>query len=453
MAGKSVQDYGPTSHVQEPVMRDVARVSYDLQHSSHKCGVIGSLQTLSVTEVVAGDTFELDAAFVFRLSPLRQFMFLDAIVDLFVFYEPYRHVYGSNWVSFMRAGYDEGVTLGTATLAAQTENNYNCFGYYFSQGDTVPRYLPYSYINIYNRYFRDPTDVNVNGATSLTYFAGTPTANEANYGLSCCHLKRIWNCANLTSLTSADYSLPLSGGEVNLYELAALKGRLQTETTRDWFATRYQDLLKHTFDTKVNIDADERPELIMRTRAFLSGNDINGTDDATLGSFVSKSSGIMRISHPPKLFPEHGTYWIMALVRFPSIIYNEWSYLTSKNEPTYAQIAGDPAVIRRSKPVSLNLNEICESGPNVVVGDIPHSQWYREHPNLLHEKFQLLQGHPFISINSATTRNEAIYISPTLYDDCFRSRALAHWNSQGHVMLSARRFVPDPRESIFAGTE
>jgi hypothetical protein len=46
------------------------RNAYDLSHFSFSLGAIGSLQTLSVVPIVAGDSMQLDLQGVFRLSPL-----------------------------------------------------------------------------------------------------------------------------------------------------------------------------------------------------------------------------------------------------------------------------------------------------------------------------------------------------------------------------------------------
>lgn len=444
------KDYGATSHVKEPVMDDVERTEYDLSHWSMKCGAIGSLQTLSVLPVVAGDSISLDANCVFRLSPLRRNLYLDCVVDLFAFYVPHRHIYGSNWVDFIKAGQDEGVTLGTDTGIA--DDFMQCVGYPIQNNAPMPRWLSRGYIQIWNRYFRDPGDVA--GILAENYFTTLATDSLIlEYGLSACHLKRLWNCGILSTLAAGDYSLPLSGGEVNLYELAALKGRLRTESARDWFATRYQDLLKHTFDSTVNIDADQRPEIVMRSRQWLSGYDVDGTDDATLGTYAGKGQGMARLSFPHKFFPEHGTLWIMGLLRFPPIIYSEANYLASKPEPTYAQISGDPAIIRRSAPVDLIASDVFLGNNATALGKIPHSHWYREQPSLTHLRYLTSAGHPFINPGPLSSKNASTYISNTLYDGMFASTQLGHWNSQAFIDVSAKRFIPDPRQSIFAGTE
>ena len=89
------------------------RSVYDLSHFSMNVGQIGALQTLSTIPVVAGDTLDINLQGVFRLSPLRRNLYLDCMVDLFAFYVPHRHIYGDDWVDFVRQGTDETVTFGS----------------------------------------------------------------------------------------------------------------------------------------------------------------------------------------------------------------------------------------------------------------------------------------------------------------------------------------------------
>src|SRR5438045_2475439 len=127
------------------------RMPHDLSHLGFLAGQIGRLITISTTPVIAGDSFEMDAVgalrlsplrcglaivstvdffsfFVFlilifsstpvtsgdsfemyavcalRLSPLRRFLAIDSTVDIFTFYVPHRHVYGEQWIKFMKDG-------------------------------------------------------------------------------------------------------------------------------------------------------------------------------------------------------------------------------------------------------------------------------------------------------------------------------------------------------------
>src|SRR5207302_349123 len=77
---------------------------HDLSHLGFLAGQIGRLITISTTPVIAGDSFEMDAVGALRLSPLRRGLAIDSTVDIFTFYVPHRHVYGEQWIKFMKDG-------------------------------------------------------------------------------------------------------------------------------------------------------------------------------------------------------------------------------------------------------------------------------------------------------------------------------------------------------------
>src|SRR5207244_12313951 len=78
--------------------------SYTTLFRSFLAGQIGRLITISTTPVIAGDSFEMDAVGALRLSPLRRGLAIDSTVDIFTFYVPHRHVYGEQWIKFMKDG-------------------------------------------------------------------------------------------------------------------------------------------------------------------------------------------------------------------------------------------------------------------------------------------------------------------------------------------------------------
>src|SRR5256714_720465 len=79
-------------------------VWFALPHLGFLAGQIGRLITISTTPVIAGDSFEMDAVGALRLSPLRRGLAIDSTVDIFTFYVPHRHVYGEQWIKFMKDG-------------------------------------------------------------------------------------------------------------------------------------------------------------------------------------------------------------------------------------------------------------------------------------------------------------------------------------------------------------
>src|SRR5579859_5675950 len=78
------------------------RMLHDPSHLGFLAGKIGRLITISITPVIAGDSFEMDAVGALRLSPLRRGLAIDSTVDIFTFYVPHRHVYGEQWIKFMK---------------------------------------------------------------------------------------------------------------------------------------------------------------------------------------------------------------------------------------------------------------------------------------------------------------------------------------------------------------
>src|SRR5437588_15995 len=82
----------------------VISMPHDLSHLGFLAGQIGRLITISTTPVIAGDSFEMDAVGALRLSPLRRGLAIDSTVDIFTFYVPHRHVYGEQWIKFMKDG-------------------------------------------------------------------------------------------------------------------------------------------------------------------------------------------------------------------------------------------------------------------------------------------------------------------------------------------------------------
>src|SRR4051794_34460400 len=80
------------------------RMPHDLSHLGFLAGQIGRLITISTTPVIAGDSFEMDAGGALRVSQLRRGLDPDAFRDIFSFYVYHRHVYGEQWINFMKDG-------------------------------------------------------------------------------------------------------------------------------------------------------------------------------------------------------------------------------------------------------------------------------------------------------------------------------------------------------------
>lgn len=423
---------------------------YDLSHMSFQAGRIGSIQGQSFIPVIAGDVLEIDLVGVWRLSALRRNLTMDAVIDLYAFYIPYRHIYGDDtWRDFIKAGVDEATTLPSTVLSAGFL--YGCYGGYFS--GTAPNWLVGGYNQIFNRYFRHPTDTAAE--VGLTDLPGSPL-----HGRSACHLPRIWNTGIDETVDASDLQISTAGDVMDLTDFARGQARLRTERRRDFFNVRYNDLLEGTWGSQVNFDADQRPEMVWHERQFMSGHDVDGTADATLGQYSGKALSVVTMRIPRRMYTEHGTLWLVSTVRFPPVHTHENHYLVRNVNPSYPEIAGDPDVVAKEGPVTLNLQDYFNTAISLTTdaGQVPFGQWYREQPNFVHPSYASLQGFAFVDSALATKEN-ARYVAGASnpgtyneYNDVFLDTSLHHWQSYSRIDVNADRAIPPVASSIFAGT-
>lgn len=420
------------------------RFNYDLSHFSFMCGNMGRLQTLSVIPVVAGDSFAVSVDGIFRLSPLRRNLTVDALVDVFAFYVPHRHVYGDDWIDFIKQGIDESITFATIDLSTSVVHY---LGAPTLTGE-IPKWLVTGYNRIWNRYFRAPTDVS--GELSDTAFSDGNNDTRL-YGRLIGRPKRLWSTGINATVDASDREVTVSSNQLDILDLAQIQARYRTEQQRDWFGQYYDGILKEGWGSGVNVDADERATLIMRKQNSLSGYDVDGTDNASLGTFSGKVAGRCGLQFPRRFFPEHGALWIVASVRFPTIAERELHYLFKRPQPTYKEISGDPAIWSAEPPMAIQVQDFfTETTSSVSLGTIPYGQWYREHPSIVHKNFDALDGFTFVR-GIPGSHDQARYHKSTEYESVFQSDQLGEWQAQCHIGIDALRVIPGPLKSIFAG--
>lgn len=461
---------------------------YDLTHFNFNVGRIGRLQTLAMIPVVAGDSLEVNLEGLVRLSPLRRYLSMDVMCDIAAFYIPHRHAYGEDWLDFIKDGIDENVTFPTVTpqnAAGINATTVECLGHRMAStsGQAMPKWLPYAYLSIWNRFFRHPPfneldldhDANLKLITDITQIPanGQPPAlanadqkRQLQYGVPICLPMTPWTTGN-RDVDDADREVSIASNKLDILDLEQVKGRYKTEVIREWFARRYNDVLSQTWDSQVNIDADERPELVMRTTRYLSGEDVNRTDEGGAGSYVGKGFGTIKFAHPRKYFPEHGSYWIVAALRFPLVTYTESHPMAVAAQPSYKDLACDPEIWMRERPQAFSWHRWhgypeADAAPSADF-KVPYGQWYRYHPSRAHSRFAVLQGFPFITGGGSTFdeaagslpyyRDKTSGASEGAYDQIFQTQQLEHYSVQARIGVMAHRFVPDVKTSIFAGTK
>src|SRR5262245_7276557 len=86
------------------IQTGAVRMPHDVSHVGFLDGRIGRLIIISPTPVITGASVGLEGVGTRSLSPLRRCLALASTVDIFTFYVPHRHVYGEQWIKFMKDG-------------------------------------------------------------------------------------------------------------------------------------------------------------------------------------------------------------------------------------------------------------------------------------------------------------------------------------------------------------
>src|SRR5215472_46075 len=210
------------------------RMPHALSHLGFLAGQIVRLITISTTPVIAGDSFEIVAVGALRLSPLRRGLAIDSTVDIFTFYVPHRHVYGEQWIKFMKDGVN-ATPLPTVNTTGYIDHA-AFLGTINPDTNKIPKHLFQGYLNIYNNYFNAP------------WMPDRPEANPNE-------LSR--------QMTTSTTSIDIMG-------LQAAYANLHTDQERDYFMQRYHDVIS-SFGGKTSYDADNSPiNILCRVSLFLS---------------------------------------------------------------------------------------------------------------------------------------------------------------------------------------
>ncbi len=427
-----------------------SRNRFDLSHFVFSAGKIGRLQTISVIPTLPGDSISININANTRLAGLRRSLITDAAMDIFAFYIPHRHVYPGRgednlWLRMIREGVTTSVSLPSHTLTG----DWGCFGQRTMTG-TLPMWRVAGYDRIYNRYFKHPTDQD-------RYVEPNATLDQRRFGLNCCYDKLCWTTgldpARSKSKGHQTYDAPAKtggGSSIDLFDIKEQATIFNNLTQRDFFSTRYRDIIQSVYGSDVNHDVEEIPVLLGRNRSWLMGFDIDGTADGNFGQTSSKAFGNTGLNIRRWFSPEHGAIWLLALVRFPTIHTSEQHFLNTQPQPDYLTATADQRIASTQPPREMHVKELfCGTDSNVNLGIQPYGQWWRMQPNVVHELYDDLNGFPLLEKFPQTVEN-AHYINPDDYDLVFQSpNMMGHWTTNMHVNCSVSRQFPDASTNLF----
>lgn len=461
----------------------MSRTTINLSHLLHICGQIGRVQTLTVVPVVGGDSLDIKLDSVLRLAATRKEITSECQVDICAFYVKHRHVLGQDaYTKWMRNGPQQAAAWPFAGISVASQYR-DCFYLGIKQCDAeVNAALLRGYNFIMQRYFFVPNTYDngelqlVSGSTQPYQLDFYPTSqsyasNYRNYGTMAARLPHILNGFNPinsmtaggfdNNLTAADYGVIINDaapnvGRLDIRDLGAIQARYETVQEASFFASFYDDLMQKRYHVDgLNTDADPRPDMLGRETFMLSGHDVDGTDDATLGSYVGKTVGRGGFNMQRRFFPEHGNVFILAVLRYPLVHTREQHPLLARATPDTTLVQADPRLWAEQKPVAFAPGNWIAGGsiytPDIDRAVQPYGQEYRYQPNRVHPNFDIIPGYPFIDWDT-TNPQRWMYYSDGEYNDTFQTSQLAHWQMHARCDVTRYSHAPAPVESIFAGT-
>lgn len=447
---------------------------YNLSHLAHVAGHIGRIQTLSVVPVVAGDSLQVNLDGIVRLAPTRKEIVSECQVDICAFFVPHRQVLGEDeWKSFVFNGPNDQTTwTGVPINTDSRQADYLCIP---SPGSSLPKTMVRGYNFIYQQYFAVPNSL-INGDDigtfdNLDYFPETSLAlddeiasNVRKYGRVAARLPHILNgftevdaqgaAGNENELlTDTDnYQVP-AATVLDIRDLAAVQARYRTQAETAWFSQFYRDVMDTKWGTYINKDVDPRPEYLGRQTMMLSGQDINGTDDATLGSYVGKTLGRIGFQLRRKVFMEHGNVWFMMVLRYPLVHTREVHPFHVTVNPDANLLLGDPTIWSTQRPVTFDPSDWLSGGSSYTpVAEVlqPYGQEYRYHPNRVHSNFDIIPGYPFTQWDAADVY-PWLYYKNNEYRDTFQTSQIGQWQAHMQINCTKLTMIPGVGDSIFAG--
>lgn len=448
------------------------RNTFDLGHLSHICGHIGRLQTVSVIPVEAGASLEINLDGIARLAPNRKEIVSECQVDICAFFVPHRIVYGQSWIDLIKAGPDGSPSFtGIAIAAAYRTAPYLTLP---TTNATINRTLLEGYNRIFYNYYAVPSlpynpDNPAGANTDFQWFPTTEAGadNTRLYGRLAARLPHVLNGGNMVdasgipgwetqNLTAADSQVPISGGVLDIKDLAQIQSRFRSEAEAAWFTHFYQDVMQKKWGTQVGPDTDPsnlRPHMLMRSTSMMSGTDIDGTDDATMGTFQGKTLDRVGFNMPRKYFEEHGFVFVLALLRYPLVHTREVHPILQQSNFTYDDIVADPERWSNLQPIQFDPGKWLAGGSswtpvNTVLE--PYGQHLRFQPNRVHPNFQSIPGYPFSQFNGPSLL-DWYYYQDEEYTSTFQTPQIGQWQIQAKLNVMKHSPLPSVEASIFAG--
>lgn len=428
---------------------------YDRSGVTIAAGKIGRVTCLRQEWVLPSERFRSNITGWIELGALRNRLLFDAKVDLVCTYTPARFI-DTDFPDIIKDGpTGEVMPFSTVTNIGSGSDNdeVRCLGVgRLRESLDVIDCFSVNYNNVWHWMFRHPDDQ----YTSALDSNQLPNNGETQkYGRKAINLPSLpTRMREQQGTDAADYEfVTATSGANEKIDLRAFERQAATfraEQRREWMSQdRYMEVMKDIWNTNVGHNHERRPYVIDHVEGWLSGFDLEATDQSGLGAQIGKSK--MRISHRmnSRRFQEHGIVAWFLVVRFPFIHDQQGSPLLDPNELDPLHFVMEPGRVAVQDPEQYTQRRLFPDNQSAAtLGWVPFGQHMRTGWNNVQVHRDAVSNTPVVP---SLETGAAAYHYCADYDHAFQSLAFGHYTTSLRFGIESTSPVPRPESSIFVG--
>lgn len=393
-----------------------------------KTGKIGRTNILRQQLLMPGETITSQINGRVMLEALRERESLRINAHLGVFLTPVRWL-ESNWTAYIKEGPDTASALTTATHSDFAKFGVGALGV----SNVMPKFFENSVLRIYNEWYKFPEDADI--------------SSWPDDGGVAVPLQHSWTRARYTidPDDTDDYTVS-AATDFDVRDLAEIQAKFRSGVERDILSyNRYMELLEEMFGAKGDRYVDQVPIMIDQQDLSVNPRELPATDSAGLGDWQSVydfsiDHRIGGITHP-----EHCVLTYVLTIRFAPIIESRNPFAV--DDVAWAEMVGDPEILRNSKPVSVRMKDIRQTTSTTSIGYLDAGWRWRNRWDVVGNRIDTANSFPMME----DPQTQAQCKDATRVKDAFRSSALGDYICDLEFDERSRNLHGSALESYFSG--
>lgn len=424
-------------------------MNYNRGGKSLLTGDIGRMKIMRQHLLLPGETMRPSLKGNVRLAGLRQqsSVYLHASIEAFA--APLRW-YQSDFTDYIKEGVATAKTIDTLTGWNNAIGKRLGVGF-IDQAVGWCKFYAQHPINIFNEHYRWPEDAKFSVTTPTeAMYGGTD-----NDGPVCVNLPAaITRLHDIPSHNTIEEDVTLSGGDLNVIDLAKIQARFGQSAKSDWSSQdRYIPFLRDIWKGAQGSNEVDQVPIKLRSGATLSVSPSNhyATDGDSLGEIMSLSNFSVDHKWAPFTAPEHMIVAYIMVLRFVPVFSHAVNPILYPADMNYETMQGDHNVLAGMAPVAIKAREMEYAFPDGAntIGYLPAGwQWREPSGSVISHEVDQLNNFPIFDNTPHTATG---YRDASNIGEPFRTQALRDWFADLNFNINVHSQIMEAGRSIMAG--